>query len=311
MPAANRETRTIVRRRVDLQRPERSGAYGDFVVYPGATYVVAAAPRDDDGGTAQVTARGGHRRAGFLDASLARFGVVPRPPPPASSTPPRPRRSRRPFRERATTRYEAPWTRSGGGDGVRVAGGGRAFGVEVDARGGARGRALARAHPPVRVQRRARACFLRQERADYGDGYRGGPRHDAHVRVSVTRSRSSEACLAPRRPVGAGVFYGVKLAGRFAYAANAVARHRVRARVRGAHRSARAGCARERRADSGRGRRRRRRERRREGEQSAVLARRAAPRREERRRGGGDRARRVDEAGVPRGDHARVPGRGR
>ena len=61
----------------NLQRPERSGAYGDFVVYPGATYVVAAAPRDDDGGTAQVTALEVVTAASVSsDASLARFGVV-------------------------------------------------------------------------------------------------------------------------------------------------------------------------------------------------------------------------------------------
>ena len=36
VPAANRETRVLVRGAYNLQRPERSGAYGDFVVYPGA-----------------------------------------------------------------------------------------------------------------------------------------------------------------------------------------------------------------------------------------------------------------------------------
>ena len=77
VPAANRETRALVRGAYNLQRPERSGAYGDFVVYPGASYVVAVAPRDDDGGTAQVTALEVVTAASVSsDASLARFGVV-------------------------------------------------------------------------------------------------------------------------------------------------------------------------------------------------------------------------------------------
>ncbi len=77
VPAANRETRVLVRGAYNLQRPERSGAYGDFVVYPGASYVVAAAPKDDGNGTAQVTALDVITAATVSsDASLARFGVV-------------------------------------------------------------------------------------------------------------------------------------------------------------------------------------------------------------------------------------------
>jgi len=77
VPAANRETRVLVRGAYNLQRPERSGAYGDFVVYPGASYVVAAAPKDDGNGTAQVTALDVVTAATVSsDASLARFGVV-------------------------------------------------------------------------------------------------------------------------------------------------------------------------------------------------------------------------------------------
>ena len=77
VPAANLETRVLVRGAYNLQRPERSGAYGDFVVYPGSAYVVAAAARDDADGTAQVTALEAVTAASVSsDASLARFGVV-------------------------------------------------------------------------------------------------------------------------------------------------------------------------------------------------------------------------------------------
>ena len=77
VPAANRETRVLVRGAYNLQRPDRSGAYGDFVVYPGAVYVVAMAPRDDADGTAQIIALETVTAASVSsDASLARLGVV-------------------------------------------------------------------------------------------------------------------------------------------------------------------------------------------------------------------------------------------
>ena len=233
------QTRALVRGAYNLQRPERSGAYGDFVVYPGASYVVAVAPRDDDGGTAQVTAlevvtaasvssdaslsavrrrRLGHRRR-VVDAAAS---ATLAPAFPGAGD---------------VTRYEASVDAEAEEVTVfALPAAGAAFGVEVDGSAAcAKAGALRRRRTRRRVQRRARACFLRQERADYGDGYRGGPRHDAHVRgerdpLEVERSASGRAGAS----VGAGVFYGAGVFASFVRARRErVARHRVRARVRG------------------------------------------------------------------------------
>ena len=77
VPTSSRETRVLIDGAYNLQRPERSGAYGDFVVYPGDTYVVVVAPRDDSDGVADVTAlEVTTASAVSSDASLAGFGVV-------------------------------------------------------------------------------------------------------------------------------------------------------------------------------------------------------------------------------------------
>ena len=146
--------------RYNLQRPERSGAYGDFVVYPGATYVVAAAPRDDDGGTAQVTALEVVTAASVSsDASLARFGVVVGHR--------RRRRRRRRVRDALApafpgagdvTRYEASVDAEAEEVTVfALPAAGAAFGVEVDGAAARLGRRASAAPCPPRVQRRARA----------------------------------------------------------------------------------------------------------------------------------------------------------
>ena len=80
LPNPGRETRVLIRGAYNLQRPDLSGAYGDFVVYPNTTYSVAVAPRnssaylnqpgDDDTAVVHVTTAA----AVSSDASLARLG---------------------------------------------------------------------------------------------------------------------------------------------------------------------------------------------------------------------------------------------
>ena len=80
LPNAGRETRVLVRGAYNMQRPELSGTYGDFVVYPNTTYSVAVAPRnsssylnqpgDDEAAVVNVTTAA----AVSSDASLARLG---------------------------------------------------------------------------------------------------------------------------------------------------------------------------------------------------------------------------------------------
>lgn len=77
VPTSTLETRVLVDGAYNLQRPELSGAYGDFVVYPNETYVVSVAPRDDHDGVANVTAlEVTTASAVSSSASLAEFGVV-------------------------------------------------------------------------------------------------------------------------------------------------------------------------------------------------------------------------------------------
>lgn len=80
LPNPGRETRVLIRGAYNLQRPDLSGTYGDFVVYPNTTYSVAVAPRnssaylnqpgDDDTAVVHVTTAA----AVSSDASLARLG---------------------------------------------------------------------------------------------------------------------------------------------------------------------------------------------------------------------------------------------
>ena len=80
LPNPGRETRVLIRGAYNLQRPDLSGTYGDFVVYPNTTYSVAVAPRnssaylnqpgDDDTAMVHVTTAA----AVSSDASLARLG---------------------------------------------------------------------------------------------------------------------------------------------------------------------------------------------------------------------------------------------
>ena len=82
MPVAGRQTRLLVKGAYNLQRPERSASYGEFVVWPNATYIIVAAPLDDPSGASQpsdasvAVAVAATADAVSSDASLARLGVV-------------------------------------------------------------------------------------------------------------------------------------------------------------------------------------------------------------------------------------------
>jgi hypothetical protein len=319
VPAANRETRVLVRGAYNLQRPERSGAYGDFVVYPGASYVVAAAPKDDGNGTAQVTALDVVTAATVSsDASLARFGVV----------------------VSATADGVVDTTASGAGSTATLApsfdaagdvkryeasvdaeaeevtvfalpAAGAAFGVEVDGAAARAGPARFGGAVPAGAYSAGRA------RVFYGRNLPIAVTVTAEDRVttrtyevSVTRSRSSEArliALSLRSTATAPAFSPDT----FLYAAN-VSHDTASVRVFAEPMDPRAQAVRVNAVliqgvdvggDAGRG----------VARESKAPYSRDTPLRvgRKRRRGGGDRARRVDEARVPRGDHARVPGRGR
>ena len=82
MPVAGRQTRLLVKGAYNLQRPERSASYGEFVVWPDTTYVIVAAPLDDPSGASQpsdasvAVAVAATADAVSSDASLAQLGVV-------------------------------------------------------------------------------------------------------------------------------------------------------------------------------------------------------------------------------------------
>lgn len=230
VPAANRETRALVHGAYNLQRPERSGAYGDFVVYPGASYVVAAAPRDDDGGTAQVTALEVVTAASVSsDASLARFGVVVSATaagvvdaaasassavPPATLAPAFPGAG-------DVTRYEASVDAEAEEVTVfALPAAGAAFGVEVDGAAARAGPARFGGAVPAGAYSAGRARVFYGRNAPIAVTVTAEDRVTTRTyEVSVTRSRSSEArlgALALRSVATAPAFSPDA----FAYAAN-------------------------------------------------------------------------------------------